>query len=186
MSAVQELEIDETFERRYTLESLIEMPNSPSIARHYLPHGVPNGGPILRITSPKGAKSLVIIAGHAQGFKVQTWPNPEKFLALPSAWLVDSVAPEQSQQLPGFEGHTVHYVVPLHKHNVVLIGHCCALYCYDNQGLRWAHEDLFCCDDPILDVADETLLVTAHKHGGDPGDTPTLKHIDLQTGKRLD
>lgn len=77
MTLVQELEIDETFERTYRLESLVEMPNSPSIPKHYLPHGVPNGGPILRVISANGQRSLVVIDGEAQGFKVVTWPNPD-------------------------------------------------------------------------------------------------------------
>jgi hypothetical protein len=186
MTDVFQLSIDEAFQRTYALELLVETPNSPSIETHYLPNGVPNGGPILRVTDVNGKKSLVVIAGEIEGLKVLPWPNRTSFLTLPGAWLIDSDAPERSRRLDGFEGHTVHYAFPLPQHNVVLIGHCCALYCYDSEGLRWAQEDLFCCEDPVLDTADEVLLVTAHKHGKDPEDTPTLKRLDLKTGKRID
>jgi hypothetical protein len=184
MAAVHELAIDDTFERSYTLEWLVDMPNSTSIPRWFLPQGSENAGPILCVTSANGRKSLVIIAGDAPKFKVATWPNSAHFLALPGAWLVDAAAPENSRQLRGFDGHTVHYMVPIPDRELVLIGHCCAIYCYGSDGMRWAHEDLFCCDDPSLEVVGDVLRVTAHKHSVD-GEGPTLKPLDLLTGERL-
>lgn len=184
MADVRDLRIDEAFERAYTLEWLVDMPNSPSIGRYYLPQDQENSGPILRV-SANGEESLVIISGTVGGFGVATWPNPERFLVRPSGWLVDANAPDKSEQLRGFEEHTVHFVFPLPDRGLALIGHCCALYCYGSEGMRWKQEDLFCCDDPQLDVAGDVLLVTAHKHGVDPRGTPTLKRLDLLTGRQL-
>ncbi len=181
----RDVPIDETFERTYTLEWLADLPNSPSFPRYYLPRGQESGGPILRVTNGIGQKYLVIVSGEIGGFRIATWPDPNRFLVRPGGWLFDATEPTKAEQLPGFDGHTVHYVVPLAERSLVLVGHCCGIYCYDGEGMRWQQEDLFCCDDPQLEVAGDVLLLTAQKHGVDPENTPTLKRLDLMTGTPL-
>ncbi|HEX8806800.1 MAG TPA: hypothetical protein VF741_07615 [Candidatus Aquilonibacter sp.] len=160
------------------------MPNGSSVPRYYFPPSRENSGPILRVTAANGNEALVIISGEIGDFRVVTWPATGRFLALPSAWLVSADAPRQSEQLRGFEGHTVHYVFPLPGRGLVLVGHCCGIYFYDKDGMRWGHDDLFCCADPVLDVVGDALLLRAHKHGEDPGETPVLKQLNLLSGRR--
>lgn len=102
-----------------------------------------------------------------------------------TAWLVDAEQPDRSKILVGFEGHSVHYIFRIAARNLVLIGHCCGLYCYGENGLLWSLQDLFCCKDPVLDVAGNDLVILAHKHGEDPNETPKRKIVDLWTGRRL-
>lgn len=180
---VRELSVDRSFEHSYGIERLAERPNS-SLPIYYLS---PNqhDGPILRVTAKTGEKFIVIVPGEERRFAVVTWPNAERFLAIPSGYLVDTITPSESRQLHGFDGHGVHYVFPVPEHKLVLAGHCCGICCYDCEGVVWTQDELFCCEDPAIDLCGEQLLVTAHKHGEDPGDAPVLKRLTLLTGKRL-
>jgi hypothetical protein len=181
-----ELPLDESFPRDYEIEWLVDMPNSPSLKPHYLdpgPHG-DGSGPILRVTTKDGTKFIAVIGGDMHSLRLATWPSPAHFFALPSAVLVDTAEPARSRKLEGFEGHCVHYAVSLPDHGMELIGHCCAIYGYNADGLAWALEDAFCCDDPIIDVAGDDLVLVAHNHSEDPGDTPSRKVFDLLTGSR--
>lgn len=180
--------MDESFDRCLEIERISDMPNSTSVKIYYFPPAKRNSGPILRIRRADGERFIAVIEDHPEQtdrFSLSTWPNPNKFLALPSAWLIDTARPDRSETLPGFDGHSVHYIFRNAARNVVLIGHCCGLYCYGAAGLLWRAENLFCCQDPILDVAGDSLVVLAHKHGEDPGETPTRKVLDLMTGRRL-
>jgi hypothetical protein len=180
-----DLSIDESFPRSYEVEWLVDMPNSPSLERHFLnpaPHG-DGAGPILRVSGERN-RFIAVVGGSHKNLRITTWPNPWCFLALPSAILVNAREPDLSAQLEGFEGHTVHYKVPLADRGLILIGHCCAMYCYNAEGLLWSLEEAFCCEDPVIDVAGDDLVLTAHKHGVDPGETPTRKTFELLTGHK--
>ena len=186
MTVINALQLDDAYPHSYEIELLHELPNSPSTALYYLPPNRSNGGPILRVTNADGRKLLVIVAGRADDIALSTWPNSDQFVVLPVAWVFDTRSPDKSYELSGFEGHSLHYVFPVPEHKAIILGHCCGLYCYGIEGLMWKQDDLFCCDDPALGLSGATLLVTAHKHGEDPGNEPVLKRLDLFTGKRLD
>ncbi len=177
------LQIDETFERRYDLEWLADLPNS-ALERYYFPQGSKSSGPILRVTPAEGKNFLAIVAGKASEFRITTWPNPNVFLAIPALCLIDTSSPSRSELLP-IKRHTLHYFYPIADRELVLVGDCCEIYCYGPAGQIWAREDLFCCEDPYIDIAGDRLLLTAHKHGEDPEDTPVLKQLDLLTGKTV-
>ena len=180
MPVYETLPLEEPFSRTYEIEWLADMPNTTSTKRFYF-----DSGPILRIQPECGDKFLAIVPGEVSDLKLITWPNPDALFVLPSGWLIDTQNPKASFKLPGFEGHTIHYVFPMPSRELVIVGHCCALYCYGASGVKWQRDDLFCCEDPILDLAVDTLIVLAHKHGEDPGETPARKILDLTTGARL-
>lgn len=180
MSVYKELPLEESFPRKYEIEWLVDMPSSTSMKRFEF-----GTGPILRIKPATGDKFLAIVPGEVSDLKLSTWPDPDAFFVQPSGWLINSRNPEASTKLPEFVGHTSHYVFPIPSKGLVIVGHCCGMYCYGANGLRWQQDDLFCCEDPILDVAGDTLLVVAHKHAEDPRETPMRKILDLTTGARL-
>jgi hypothetical protein len=178
-----ELDIDESFPRSFEVERLLDLPNSQRTALIYLPASSTSGGPILRVTRRERDRFLVVVRSESDGFKIYTWPDSDKMLASPSAWLIDTINPEHSVLLDGFDGHSLHYVFPIAPGSII-VGHCCGLYCYGSIGLLWKAEDLFCCTDPILTVHGQTLIVLAHKHGVDPDQMPTPKRLNLHTGER--
>ncbi len=180
MPVYEELPLEEPFARTYEIEWLVDMPSSTSIKRFEF-----GTGPILRIKPETGDKFLAIVPGGVSDLRLSTWPNPGALFVQPSGWLINTQNPEASIELPGFVGHTIHYVFPMPSRGLVIVGHCCGMYCYDAGGLKWQQDDLFCCEDPILDIAGDTLVVVAHKHGEDPGETPVRKTLDLTTGARL-
>ena len=138
MAAVHEdLQIDETFPRRFEVEWLVDMLSSPNTKPYFLclsAYGK-GSGPVLRITTDK-QRFVVVVGGNASDLRVAAWPDQTAFLALPSAVLVNTVEPSASAPLQGFEGHSVHYMALVDK-GLVLIGHCCAMYCYEATGLAW-------------------------------------------------
>jgi hypothetical protein len=183
MTNTQVIPIDESFERSYDLELLIDVPNS-ALERYYFPPGTENSGPVLRVTSSKGERFLAIVAGSAEDFRTTTWPNPDVFLTIPALWLIDTASPSGSEPLP-IHGHALHYFYPIVDRELVLVGDCCEIHCYGPTGKIWGRDDFFCCEDPRIEVAGDRLLLTAHKHGEDPEDTAVLKQLDLLTGKNV-
>jgi hypothetical protein len=183
MTNNRDMPIDESFKRSYDLELLTGVPNS-ALEQYYFPPGGANSGAVLRVTSSTGERFLAIAAGQAVDFRVTTWPNPDVFLTTPALWLIDTASPSRSEPLP-ISGHTLHYFYPIVDRELVLVGDCCEIYCYGPRGKIWGRSDLFCCEDPRIEVAGDRLLLTAHKHGEDPEDTTVLKQLDLLTGKNV-
>lgn len=176
--------LEEPFDRTYKIEWLMDLPNSTTIRRYSFPPQLGNAGVILRVCPKSGDRFLAIVDRSVENLRIMTWPDPDAFLVTYTAWLINTTAPEKSEKLKGFDGHTVHYAYPFKSQNVVLIGHCCGIYCYSSSGLLWSHNDLFCCSDPIVDVTPSNeLLLTAEKHGYDAG--PSLKRLNLYTGQVL-
>ncbi len=176
----QDLELQESFAYSYRVECLLDMPNSAVERFDFGP-----GGPILRITPDDRKAFIITVPGELSKLRLVTWPDPYALFAMPSGYLINVRDPKATAILPGFEGHSVHYLFPVPDKGVVLIGHCCAIYCYDGSGLRWEHTDLFCCDDPAIDVCGDEVVLVAHKHGEDAGEDPTRKSVDLLTGRKL-
>ena len=181
MASYNDLLLDEAFPRAYDVACLVDMPSSPSIKVYDLGRG----GPILKLVPHGGAPFIVTVPGETSTLRLCTWPAAEALFALPSGILINTAHPEKSAKLPGFEGHTVHYVFPVPSQRFILVGHCCGIYCYDKNGVRWEQDDLFCCDDPIIDAVHEKIVLLAHKHGVDPGNEPVRKVISAQTGELL-
>ncbi len=174
-----EIDIDETFSRSYEVERLFDLPSSPDAKVVELGAS----GPILRFERP-GVKRFTVVLPWSTEAKFYTWPSPDKLLAVPSMWLIDTVKPEASSRLCGFEGHSLHYISPVPP-DFVLLGHCCELYCYDASGLAWESTDLFCCTDPVITIEGNRIRLLAHKHGIDRCEEPVGKWLDLATGERL-
>jgi len=180
MPVYEELPLEEPFPRDYEVEWLVDMPNSNALKRFEFGSGP--SGPILRIKSVTSERFIATVSGEVSTLRLTTWPDPDVLFALPSAWLINTRQPKASFQPTGFGGHTVHYTFPIPKMDVILIGHCCGIYCYGKAGLLWGREDLFCCEDPVIDLAGDTLILLAHKHGVDPGEAPVRKTLHLMTG----
>ena len=106
MAAIHDdLKIVETFPRNYDVEWLVDMPNSPNAKPCFLcpsPHGTGNG-PVLRVTTER-QRFDVVVGGNASDLRLLTWPDPDAFLALPSAVLVNTIEPGVSGAIRGFEG----------------------------------------------------------------------------------
>ncbi len=171
--------IDEEYDHDYEVEVLVDSPTSKTIPRYGSGSGV-----ILKIYPLNAPPFIFTVRGQLEDLRLLSWPDPRGLVVMPSAIFISSTDPgNSSRALPGFDGHSVHYVRQLHSPNIVLLGHCCAIYCYDEHGMRWSQTDLFCCDDPTIDVSGDMLILTAHKHGVD-GDKPTEKFVSLATGEQ--
>jgi hypothetical protein len=176
--AREEYQLHGAYEHDYEVQVLVDLPTSQSIARYGS-----GSGAILRILPRASAQFIFIVDDNLDKLQLLSWPDPEALVVMPGAFLISTRDPGgSSRKLAGFEGHSVHYVHQLHSPNVVLIGHCCAIYCYDREGLRWAWDDLFCCQDPKIDIAGDDLILLASKHGTGH-DTPHEMIVSLSTGK---
>jgi hypothetical protein len=85
MAAIHEdLQIDETFPRRYDVEWLVDVPSSPNMKPYFLcpsPYGT-GDGPVLRVTTER-QRFVVVVGGNASDLRLAAWPDPNVFSRAP-------------------------------------------------------------------------------------------------------
>jgi len=182
--------LTELFERHYEIEWLSAIPKEYLSRRFDFPPDSGYGGEILRVISHSGEDFVASVQGDETSLRLVTWTDPDVFLALPAAWLINADNPRKSVAFLSafedsiFDGHSVHYVIGVPDRGLMLLGHCCGIACYGPNGFAWRREDLFCCNDPKIEFQGDEVWITAEKHGVDAG--LTLKRVDVTTGKWID
>ena len=176
---VKPLPLDETFRREYEIEWLHDLPSSGKVKVHG-----GGSGPILRVV-PEGRDAFVVIVpGLAGTMTLSTMPNPREFAVfnqreMPVIINVDE--PGTATEIAHFRGHGLRNVLRLRDAGVVVMNSCCDLIGWGKRGLLWEHRgDLFCCDEPIVDIAGNQIVVHGETHQN-PGRRPTV--VDARTGR---
>jgi hypothetical protein len=178
--AIEPLPLDESFDREYDIEWLRDMPSSSAIQRY----GV-GGGPILRVTPHDRSPFIVVVPGQTGSLMLSTWPNSRQFAVF--NWqdvpvIVDIDRPAEPIRISVFEGHRIRETHRFPKAGIVVMASCCHVVGYDATGQAWERDDLFCCDQRVIDRTDDILIVDGEQHGSPIGGR-TL--IDVKTGASL-
>lgn len=177
---IEPLPLDESFDRDYDIEWLRDMPTSSAIEWY----GV-GGGPILRVTPRDGTPFIVVVPGQTGSLMLSTWPNPRQFAVFnrqDAPVIVDIDQPAEPTRIDSFVCHGLRETHRFAKAGVVVMASCCHLVAFDAGGKAWERDDLFCCDERVVDRTGDILIVDGHKHGSQ---TEGRTLIDVKTGASI-
>lgn len=177
---IEPLPLDESFDRDYEIEWLRDMPTSSAIERYGA-----GGGPILRVTPHDGTPFIVVVPGKTGSLMLSTWPNSRQFAVFnwgDAPGIVDIDHPAKLIRVTEFEGCGLTETHRFATAGIVVMASCCHLVGYDAAGKAWERDDLFCCDQRVIDRTDDILIVHGHKHGTE---TEGRTLIDVRTGASI-
>jgi hypothetical protein len=176
---IEPLPLDETFPREYEIEWLRDLPNSDKVKLHG-----EDPGPILRVIPEGGDAFVVIVPGLAGTMTLSTMPNPREFAVFnrrEMPVIINIDRPGDLAEIAHFRGHGLRNVFRLREAGVVVMNSCCDLIGWGEHGILWEHRsDLFCCDEPIVDVVGSQVMVDGETHQN-PGRRRIL--VDARTGQ---
>lgn len=160
---IEPLPLGEAFGREYEIEWLRDMPSSLRVSRYGS-----GPGPILRVMPHGGEEFVITVPGEAGTVTLSTLPNPRQFAVFnrrDMPVIVDVDNPETLKEVEQFRSHGLRNILPIPTAGVIVLSSCCSIVAYDGDGLRWEHNaDLFCCDEPMIDVVFEQIIVDGHAH----------------------
>jgi hypothetical protein len=161
-NTIEPLPLDEAFDREYEIEWLRDMPSSTKWPRYG-----DGAGPILRVTPDGGEPFIMVVPAEKDTMRLSTLPNPRQFFVFsPGAdsLIIDIDRPQNEGDV---KVHGLAQLIPLKEEGVMLLSSCCDLIALDAAGVRWeTHNELFCCDEPMIEVDGANVIVDGDNHRG--------------------